>query len=295
MILEILSKISSELLLSLYPVFVKFINLPIGIQMWCRFLTYMVISSFFVNWNFIIKTIFTKYGLSLIIVTLIHVYTSYRGFQLLDSGIAYVIFYTYPLIILIMSGEKISAFMFMTIIGIYILSQQNNDTKIVNTENENKTFGYEGIFMMIIAAFTEALIYFIVRNIKTDNNWNHLFISYAFGALILTIYYYKDIKLFEGFTEKNINNNGISLISNTKIFLSLLINSIIGLFGYLLRFYAVSRLKPNIYAPLSYIGILSAYLYGIIFYNNKINLKTIIGTILIIIPNLFISSNYLTK
>ena len=62
MILEILSKISSELLLSLYPVFVKFINLPIGIQMWCRFLTYMVISSFFVNWNFIIKTIFTKYG-----------------------------------------------------------------------------------------------------------------------------------------------------------------------------------------------------------------------------------------
>jgi len=74
MILEILSKISSELLLSLYPVFVKFINLPIGIQMWCRFLTYMFISSFFVNWNFIIKTIFTKYGLSLIIVTLLHVY-----------------------------------------------------------------------------------------------------------------------------------------------------------------------------------------------------------------------------
>ena len=38
MILEILGKITSELLLSLYPVFVKFINLPIGIQMWCIFL-----------------------------------------------------------------------------------------------------------------------------------------------------------------------------------------------------------------------------------------------------------------
>jgi len=274
MILEILSKISSELLLSLYPVFVKFINLPIGIQMWCRFLTYMFISSFFVNWNFIIKTIFTKYGLSLIIVTLLHVYTSYRGFQLLDSGIAYVIFYTYPLMILIMSGHKLSAFMILTIIGIYILSQQsneNNEKKSLFSEN----FKYEGIFMMILAAFTEALIYFIIRNIKTDNNWNHLFISYAFGALILTIYYCKDNKKIESFS-----------IGDSKIFLSLLINSIIGLLGYFFRFYAVSRLKPEIYAPLSYIGILSAYIYGIIFYNNKININTIIGTLFIIIPNL---------
>ena len=145
--------------------------------------------------------------------------------------------------------------------------------------------------MMILAAFTEALIYFIIRNIKTDNNWNHLFISYSFGALILTIYYFKDIKLFEGFKDSSVQSSN----ENAKIFLSLIINSIIGLLGYLLRFYAVSRLKPDIYAPLSYIGILSAYLYGILFYNNKINLKTIIGTILIIIPNLFISYNYLTK
>jgi len=192
--------------------------------MWTRFLTYMVISSFFVNWKFIINNIFTKYSIFLIIVTLFHVYTSYRGFQLLDSGIAYVIFYTYPLMILIMSGHKISALMLLTIVGIYILSQQNTEknhryfpefTKENMSNKSEEYFKYEGVFMMILAAFSEAIIYFIIRNIKTDNNWNHLFISYSFGALILSIYYLKNIKNIESFTENNRND----MKENAKIFL----------------------------------------------------------------------------
>jgi hypothetical protein len=98
-----------------------------------------------------------------------------------------------------MSGQKINMFMLLTIIGIYILSQQSK--KNIDEGFSQKTalienFKYEGVIMMICAAFTEALIYFIVREIKTNNNWNHLFISYSFGALILTIYYFKDIYLY---------------------------------------------------------------------------------------------------
>ena len=48
--------------------------------------------------------------------------------------------------------------------------------------------------MILLAAFTEALIYFIVRDIKTNNNWNHLFISYGLGSVLLTFYFFKDIK-----------------------------------------------------------------------------------------------------
>lgn len=58
MYLEILSKIITESLLSLYPIFVKYINLSMGLQMWSRFFTYVLISSFFIDYNFIIKTIF---------------------------------------------------------------------------------------------------------------------------------------------------------------------------------------------------------------------------------------------
>ena len=38
--------------------------------------------------------------------------------------------------------------------------------------------------MMIIAAFTEALIYFLVKKLDTKNNWNHIFISYALSAIV---------------------------------------------------------------------------------------------------------------
>lgn len=282
MILQIISKIISESLLSLYPVFVKLINLPIGIQLWSRFFIYMIISSFFVNWNFIKNTILSKYGILLSLITIIHVYSSYRGFQLLDSGVAYVIFYTYPIIILLLSGEKISIMILLAILGVYLLSQNKDSRNKIEKKNkvtedeinkEKERFKYEGILMMIIASFTEAIIFFIVRNIKTNNNWNHIFISYALCSIFLTIYYFNYIKKYN---IENLNNN---------IIISLIINAFIGLFGYLLRFYAMSNLSPNIYASLSYIGIITAYLYGIFINKELINIQKIIGTFLIILSN----------
>jgi drug/metabolite transporter (DMT)-like permease len=127
--------------------------------------------------------------------------------------------------------------------------------------------------MILLAAFTEALIYFIVRDIKTNNNWNHLFISYAFGAILLTIYFFKDIK--------NIK------ISQT-LSVSMFINLVLGLLGYLLRFYAISRLNVKLYSSLSYFGILMAYVYGIMINKDVITMKKVIGSVLILIPNFYI-------
>ena len=275
MYLEILSKIISESLLSLYPIFVKYINLNFWLKIWSRFFIYVFISGFFINWKFVFDNIFSKYGIALSLITILHVYASYRGFLILESGIAYIIFYLYPLIILLLAGEKIGFIIISAIIGVIILSHEKIDNfqniflKNKNTEN----FKYEGVIMMIISAFTEALIYFIVRNIKTNNNWNHLFISYALGAVLLSIYYWKDIK-------------NIELKSSLSV--SLFINIIIGLCGYLLRFYAMYNLSTGIYAPLSYFGILMAYIYGIIINKDKITIKKIIGSLFILIPNIYI-------
>ena len=281
MYLEILSKIIAESLLSLYPIFVKYINLSIGLQMWSRFFTYVLISSFFIDYNFIIRSIFSKYGLALALTTLAHVYCSYRGFQILESGIAYTIFYTYPLMILLLSGSSINFIILFALLGVYILSKkdvENYSTDPVFTKKEiiKENFKYEGLVMILLAAFTEALIYFIVRSIKTKNNWNHLFISYALCAVLLSIYFYKDIK---------------SIQLTKTLSTSLLFNLCIGLFGYLLRFFAISRLEPSLYAPLSYFGILMAYLYGIIINKDVLTIKKIIGTILILIPNFWIILN----
>jgi drug/metabolite transporter (DMT)-like permease len=278
MYLEILSKIVSESLLSLYPILVKYLNVNFWLKIWSRFFTYVFISLFFINWKFIFNNIFSKYSIALSLITIIHVYSMHRGFLILESGIAYVIFYLYPIIILLIAGEKIGFVIILAIIGVLILSYEKIDNfqNIFEKKKVIERFRYEGIIMMIISAFTEALIYFAVRNIKTDNHWNHLFISYLFGSIILSIYLWKDIKKYEF-------KNNLSI--------SLFINIIIGLFGYLLRFYAMSNLKTNIYAPLSYFGILTAYLYGVIINKDKITINKILGTIFIIMPNIYLLLN----
>ena len=154
----------------------------------------------------------------------------------------------------------------------------NKNKKENKKEKEN--FWNEGIIMILLSAFTDALIYFLIKNIKTENNWNILFISYSMGTFLLSIYYLLNKK-------KNIilllSKNNDSL-KNT-FYLSLIINAFIGLSGFLLRFYSVKRLNTKMYALLSYFGIVTAYFYGVIFNKDAITFQKIIGTIFILLPN----------
>lgn len=282
---EILSKLGAESLLSLYPSFVKNIGLPIGIQMWSRYLIYVVLSLFFVDWGFIHSKILSKESIALIVVTLIHVFSSYEGFLNLESGVSYAIFYTYPLLILLLSGNQIHPVLFLSIIGVYLLSYSDDTVKKEKVEGldvsrevdadpkKNKQYG---VIMILIAALTEAFIYFIVRELKTSNSWNHVFLSYFVGAIGMTAYYSRNITTI------------MSSVSGRFLF-SLFGNGAIGLIGYLLRFYSMPRLPPTLYAPLSYFGIFMAFVYGVIFNNDRITLTKIIGTILVVVSNVFYS------
>lgn len=289
MLIHILSKLLSECFLSLYPVFVKNINLPIFVQMWSRFISYIVISAAFVNYYYILKNIVSSRGLALSLITTLHIYTSYRGFQLLESGISYTIFYLYPIMILIMSGEKIHPIMLLSLIGVYILSQtgdkKESQQKKTNEDMQNYSSlspKMEGIIMILGAAATEAAIFFAVRGLKTENHWNHLFLSYFLGAILFTI------MLIGGGSSDWVSSSTITnIFEKRELYLSIIINAAIGLFGYLLRFYAMSNLSAHIYAPLSYFGIFMSYVYGVLINGDTITLSKIIGTILIIIPNIF--------
>jgi drug/metabolite transporter (DMT)-like permease len=141
MITEILSKILSESLLSLYPIFVKKIQLPFGLHLWSRFFIYTIISFFFIDWKFVFENILSTNGILLSLVTIMHVFFSYRGFQLLESGIAYICFYTYPIMILLLSGEKMNyitiLFLFMAIFGIYLLYYSSFKSFFFNQNDVN--------------------------------------------------------------------------------------------------------------------------------------------------------------
>ena len=293
MYLAIVSKLVGESLLSFYSIFVKKINVDLILQIWSRFFMYVAISAFFVDWVFIYKSITSTYGLLLSFTTILHVYFSYRSFQLLDSGVATTLYYIYPIIILLFYGIPLTPILLIPLFGVYLIANDFNNSKdtkkepykntsdnsdntddsiIKNDTTVKEHFWNEGIIVAFIAALTEAIIFYFVKNIKTLNNWNHLFLSYFIGASVLTPYLWKNI----------IN---IELYSGLSV--SLAVNAFIGLFGYYLRFYAISRLDTYIYAVLSYFGIVMSYVYGVVFNNDKITMQKIIGTLCIVLTNLY--------
>jgi len=293
MYLAVFSKLLGESLLSFYSIFVKKINVALILQIWSRFFMYVAISACFVDWVFIYKSITSTYGLLLSLTTILHVYFSYRSFQLLDSGVATTLYYIYPIIILLIYGISISPILLIPLFGVYLIANDfnnpkdtvkepyknntdntdNSDSIIKNDTKVKENFWNEGIIAAFIAALTEAFIFYFVKNIKTLNNWNHLFLSYFIGASVLTPYLWKNI---------------INMQLYSGLSVSLAVNAFIGLFGYYLRFYAISRLDTYIYAILTYFGIVMSYVYGVVLNNDKITMQKIIGTLCIVLTNLYI-------
>jgi drug/metabolite transporter (DMT)-like permease len=255
-------------------------------QMWSRFFVYIVLSIFFIDPKFIAKSTLSIDGIALAMVTLAHVYTSYKGFMILESGIAYTLFYVYPIMILLMSGQPLHPIMSLLLVGAWLLSREGEGEKKKEKDKEkdkekekkdqsqsqsqSQSLGYAMIFL---AALTEAIIYFLVRRLKTTNNWNHVFISYLPGAVAMTVLLSKQIR---------------EITLESALSLSLFANGAIGLLGYLLRFFAISRLSPEIYAPLSYFGIVMSHVYGVVFNSDVVTWNKILGTLFIIAPNYYL-------
>jgi drug/metabolite transporter (DMT)-like permease len=274
MLLEILSKLTSESLLSLYPIFVKKIGISNSLQLWTRLITYVAISAFFVNWGFIGSSLLSLDSITLGLVNLSHIYFSYEGFRHLDSGVSFAIFNSYPLMILLLAGVIWHNSYFLILAGLALFIYGNYMEK---KENQGVDFNY-GVGMILLAALTEAFIYFLVRRVKTTNHWNHVFISYFLGAVIMSAYV-----VYENYT------GGINepVSDKGRVGLSILINGVIGSVGYFLRFYSSYRLDASIYAPLSYFGVVMSYVYGILFDNEKLGWEKVLGTGCILASNYF--------
>ena len=280
----VLSKLVAESLTSLYPVIVKYIKLDILYQVWNRLLVYFLISLIFIDWSFIAKNFLNMNSIILSIINILHIYFSYKGFLALESGISYSIFYTYPIMILLMAGitwnYKNVSFISLAFIGVLLLnyshydSQKNSDSAKIDSKKITM-----GVIYILLAACTEALMYFYVRRIKTDNNWNQMFFSSYLGAFLLSVF------LFIKNKDKNDDSNNKELFTNNLSKMTLL-NIFIGSMGYYLRFYATYRLDPLFYSMLSYFGIFMAFIYGIIFNKEKITFTKIIGAACIIISNI---------
>jgi drug/metabolite transporter (DMT)-like permease len=301
MLSAILSKLLSESLLSLHPTMVKYIKLDLVTKLWDRTTIFILISLFFINWDFILNNLISYNVLLLTIIIIAHLYFTHRGFLLLESGVGYTLYYTYPIMIILLSGMKLDykviLLMILVILGMALIYEKfniipeniqiiNEAKKNINEENNNKkninetiveNYKHEGIISIILCAFTEALLYFVIKRIKTDNSWNHLFLSYFFSTVILTLYIlYKYINGHINVDKKYINN-----FEKISVF-----NIIIATIGHYLKYYAIYNLSPLFYSILSYFGIITAFIYGIIINNDKINIRKTLGALFIILANI---------
>jgi drug/metabolite transporter (DMT)-like permease len=283
----VIQKLISESLLSLYPIFIKKIPINLDIQLFTRLLGYSLISLFFISLNFIKQNLLNKNVIFLGLVTVFHIFFSYNGFKILDTGISYALFYTYPIMIIIWNTRKWSIYYITVLLGIFLLSVDLSNKFYIDT------YKFTGIIYILLAALTEVIIFYIIRGLDTNNSWNFIFLSY-FPALILYLIY---LLFFYN------NNNKIETIKDTQptqptqptkvknnttsyIIIALCFNILVGMIGYYLRFNTIKKLPVIINGVLSFFGIITSYIYGIIFDNNKINFQEIIGIILIIYSNI---------
>jgi len=283
MLSGVLAKILSELTLATYPVFIKIVDISFIKKLIYRFFAFCLISIFFCDINVLKKYLFNKDGLLLSFYTLIHIIASYKGYELLDGGVANSILYIYPLIILYFNNKKYIIIYFLILVGLILLSLDHfNKKNKINSDKKDVSITYiKGFFCMLIAAITEALIYFSVLNIKTTNNWNHIFISYFFGLILVISFFIINIKI----EHKSLKEN---LVVDKKNMVFLLFNIFAALFGYYLRFYSMDKINYKLYAILSYLGIFMTYFYSYMFNNEKITYLNFIGSLIIILSNVYL-------
>ena len=283
MLSGVLAKVLSELTLATYPVFIKIVDISFIKKLIYRFFAFCLISIFFCDINVLKKYLFNKDGLLLSFYTLIHIIASYKGYELLDGGVANSILYIYPLIILYFNNKKYIIIYFLILVGLILLSLDHfiKKNKINSTKKDVQITYVKGFFCMLIAAITEALIYFSVLNIKTTNNWNHIFISYFFGLILVISFFIINIKIEHESLKEN-------LVIDKKNIIFLLFNIFAALFGYYLRFYSMDKINYKLYAILSYLGIFMTYFYSYMFNNEKLTYLNFIGSFIIILSNVYL-------
>jgi drug/metabolite transporter (DMT)-like permease len=288
--------LGSEIALSLYPQLIKLVPTTIEIQVAIRCITYSILAiiGYYISKQNKTNTTsntnilsFTTTSIVMGLVNIIHIMSSYVCFNTLSSGVGYTIFYIYPIFNLLgrtlIYNEKIDfinyIYIFISILGVYLIYKNNKDTNIEPLQNNNDILDILntkntniGIIAGIISALTESIIYFMVKdNLVSVSPFIQLLKTYLFGGILSIIYLIYNIT----------TNISIKLDYHYWITL-ILFNSIIGFVGHLLRFIMIPKLSTLLFNSLIFIGVIFSYIWGYILSNEPITYNNLSGTLLIL-------------
>lgn len=263
----------SEIVLSAYPILIKRVNASIFAQTGFRMYVF-TIGAFIAA--LISRQSLTNLGFGTTVASgllnLLHVGSSYTAFDALPAGNAMALFYTYPVMNLlgasIVYGETIPSstwgWMFVALIGALLLARPGPGWSLF------------GIIAALTAAATETGIYLWFRRLPEDAlPWRSMFQMYGSSAVLWSLL-------------AGILPTATGHISNIAATAMILFNLLIGFIGYGARFFAIPNISTAAFSSLSFFGIVAAYIFGWLFEGEKPSIISGIGSIAIILANVFL-------
>lgn len=210
------------------------------------------------------------------VLNLVHIAASYGSYTLLPAGNALALFYTYPfwttLVGWLVLGEpfkwSVVALLAVAAYGTWLVAQHSNvETYEDNATQTHDTTTSYGVFLALLSAITETLIYLIAKSPANPTAFSTILQLYPYGAIATLAY---------GLYQKNLSTN----IASGWLPL-ILFNAFIGFIGYAIRFYAIPFLTASTFSILSFVGVASAFFWQLLFTKDKPEPLALVGSALI--------------
>ena len=272
--------IAAEAAMALYPILIKSVPTNLTTQVMARVLTYTIVAFIIAPLALINKTWGTTEGaatsMSLGVLILFHIFSSYVAFTELPAGAALSIFYTYPIWNMVtaslLHGESISFIHFLLVLvafaGVILIARSHANT---DTEAKSKDYGLKGILAGLGAALSETTIYFAVKRWGIESSYNSLIELYPGAFLLLA-----------GFLLLN-QEGALFLDKNPEIWKPLMLfNLLVGVVGFFCWSYAIPRVTTTTFSLLSFFGVVSGFLWGWLFLKEVPSAEALAGAGLIV-------------
>ena len=223
-------------------------------------------------------------------LNLLHIASSYESFRNLPAGQAMSLLYTYPLWNLVFGslfgGEKIGgrAFGLMALAAIGSLLLNTDPGAAAEAAITRKPNQAWGVFMGLIMAMTESGMHTTLKGLgwrdPAKSVWvvNSAAAVWLAGALGLQ-------SLLDG---RHTGPVGITSGSWGDAAALTAFHAVTMFSGYWLRFFAIPRLSTVTYSILSYAGLISAYLFGLVFLGERPGWVSLGGAVLILISGILL-------
>jgi drug/metabolite transporter (DMT)-like permease len=273
----------AQSLTSLYPILIKRVDTNILTQTTVRFIIFPILAILIGGIGAVKAVTYSWTSLGILLtaglLNLTHVFSSYVAFDELQAGIAMSIFYTYPfwnmLGARLFFGEALQTWTIplfaIALIGTYLIASAAPESTSYKERKGHKSIPIRGIIAAIIAALTETGLYLSVRGSPTANPFSNMILLYLGGAALIMA----ALPFF--------NAAGQTLDLQLKSLLPAgAFNAAIGFSGTTLLFYVARHLPAYMYSILAFVGVATAYLYGVAFAEEIPSKRALTGTSLVL-------------